>query len=38
MIAGRLPVDRLGRLRQWFAFWLKDEKRQVAGAADGETR
>ena len=26
-----LLVDRLGRLRQWFAYWLKDEKRQVAG-------
>lgn len=33
-----LLVDRLGRLRQWFAYWLKDEKRQVAGAADGATR
>ena len=26
-----LLVDRLGRIRQWFAYWLKDEKRQVAG-------
>ena len=33
-----LLVDRLGRLRQWFGYWLKDEKRQVAGAADGTTR
>jgi dipeptidyl aminopeptidase/acylaminoacyl peptidase len=33
-----LLVDRLGRLRQWFGYWLKDEKRQVAGAADGAAR
>ena len=33
-----LLVDRLGRLRQWFAYWLKDEKRQMAGSADGATR
>ena len=31
-----LLVDRLGRLRQWFAYWLKDEKRQMA--ADGAAR
>jgi len=25
-----LLVDRLGRLRQWFGYWLKDEKRAMA--------
>jgi len=23
-------VDRLGRLRQWFGYWLKDEKPSMA--------
>ena len=32
-----LLVDRLGRIRQWFAYWLKDEKRQVAGTPASET-
>jgi dipeptidyl aminopeptidase/acylaminoacyl peptidase len=27
-----LLVDRLGRLRQWFGYWLKDEKPTVAAA------
>ena len=26
-----LLVDRLGRLRQWFGYWLKDEKGMMAG-------
>jgi dipeptidyl aminopeptidase/acylaminoacyl peptidase len=30
-----LLVDRLGRLRQWFAYWLKGEKAGVAEATDG---
>jgi dipeptidyl aminopeptidase/acylaminoacyl peptidase len=29
-----LLVDRLGRIRQWFAYWLKDEKPQTATASD----
>jgi len=34
-----LLVDRLGRIRQWFAYWLKDERRgEMAGAATGGTR
>jgi dipeptidyl aminopeptidase/acylaminoacyl peptidase len=32
-----LLVDRLGRLRQWFGYWLKDEKRQMAGTPASET-
>ena len=33
-----LLVDRLGRVRQWFAYWLKDEKPQTATASDGAGR
>jgi dipeptidyl aminopeptidase/acylaminoacyl peptidase len=33
-----LLVDRLGRIRQWFAYWLKDEKPQTATASDGAGR
>jgi len=30
-----LLVDRLGRIRQWFGYWLKDEKPQTATTSDG---
>jgi dipeptidyl aminopeptidase/acylaminoacyl peptidase len=30
-----LLVDRLARIRQWFGYWLKDEKRQTASTTDG---
>jgi dipeptidyl aminopeptidase/acylaminoacyl peptidase len=33
-----LLVDRLARIRQWFAFWLKDEKSQTASTTDGGAR
>ena len=33
-----LLVDRLGRLRQWFGYWLKDEKPTVAANSDPEKR
>jgi len=29
-----LLVDRLGRIRQWFGYWLKDEKRQTASTSE----
>jgi dipeptidyl aminopeptidase/acylaminoacyl peptidase len=33
-----LLVDRLARIRQWFAYWLKDERREMAGAGEGNSR
>jgi dipeptidyl aminopeptidase/acylaminoacyl peptidase len=33
-----LLVDRLARIRQWFGYWLKDEKRQTATTSDGGGR
>ena len=30
-----LLVDRLARIRQWFGYWLKDEKKQTATTSDG---
>jgi dipeptidyl aminopeptidase/acylaminoacyl peptidase len=33
-----LLVDRLARIRQWFGFWLKDEKQQTASTTDGGAR
>jgi len=32
-----LLVDRLGRIRQWFGFWLNGEKRQMAGTPASDT-
>ncbi len=31
-----LLVDRLGRLRQWFGYWLKDEKSNLAAGAGSD--
>jgi dipeptidyl aminopeptidase/acylaminoacyl peptidase len=33
-----LLVDRLGRIRQWFGFWLNGEKQQVAGTPASDSR
>jgi len=33
-----LLVDRLARIRQWFGFWLKDEKSQTASTTDRGAR
>jgi dipeptidyl aminopeptidase/acylaminoacyl peptidase len=33
-----LLVDRLGRIRQWFGYWLKDEKPHTATTSDGVNR
>jgi len=30
-----LLTDRLSRIRQWFSYWLKDEKPQTATTSDG---
>ncbi|HUQ82192.1 MAG TPA: S9 family peptidase, partial [Gemmatimonadaceae bacterium] len=33
-----LLVDRLGRIRQWFGFWLNGEKQQMAGTPTSDSR
>ncbi|HUQ80604.1 MAG TPA: S9 family peptidase [Gemmatimonadaceae bacterium] len=33
-----LLVDRLGRIRQWFGFWLNGEKQQMAGTPASDSR
>lgn len=32
-----LLVDRLGRLRQWFGYWLQDQKPGAPAAAQAST-
>jgi hypothetical protein len=31
-----LLVDRLGRIRQWFAYWLQDKPEGRTATANGE--
>jgi hypothetical protein len=33
-----LLVDRLARIRQWFGYWLKDERPHTATTSDGSGR